>query len=540
MNFWALLAGLGFFILGMRELESGLSGLSHQRLQLILKKHTDTPFKGVIFGTIATAILQSSSLLSLIILAFASASLLSLAGSLALIFGANLGTTFTGWIITTLGFKFDFASISYVLIGGGALGLTLLNESSNRYLLFKAITGLGLLILGLNEMKDATMIIRDQIDIAALQEMPVWVFFVAGVVIASIIQSSSATIGITLAAMNAGMIDLIDAGALVIGADLGTTSTLLLGALGGASVKKQIAAGQIIFNFVTNIVALFCLLPFLKDILQWLNITDPLYGLVIFHTVFNFLGIAAFFPFLKHYALWLEKVFHSTQDKQTLSLDKVDSQITEAAIKAAFEDIAMLAKKITVLTHKTLNLQIKNDSDFLKKYAELKRLESHILQYLLLTQTNASDAKDKQIVLNLIQSIRYAILAAKSIKDIRHNIVSIYQTQDGLQSFESLREFLMLMLVEVNRGLLNHKQKLPDNFHQLEGALVEEYEKQVAKVYYEYDIHDKSSLLNVIRELTEFARHLNKSVILLVDSEQLIPMDMVSNNTMSSDIKLKH
>jgi phosphate:Na+ symporter len=120
-DFWRMLAGIGLFLYAMAQLEGALQAIGGRSLAEFLRRHTGTPVQSVLSGTIATAILQSSSVVGLMVLAFVGAGLLSLKNALGIVFGSNLGTTFTGWIVATLGFKFEIIELALPLIGGGAL-----------------------------------------------------------------------------------------------------------------------------------------------------------------------------------------------------------------------------------------------------------------------------------------------------------------------------------------------------------------------------------------------------------------------------------
>ncbi|MEZ0151176.1 MAG: Na/Pi symporter [Candidatus Reddybacter sp.] len=230
-QFWQLLAGLGVFIFAMKILEQGLRGLSTRRLRNLLRNHTHSPLQGVLVGTVSTAFLQSSSLVSLFVLAFVGSGILPLHNALGIIFGANLGTTLTGWLVTAIGFKLNISDYALVLIALGSLAYGTFKIESSRYHQASLIFGLGLLLLGLTWMKDSMSLLGAQVDEAWFRDYPLIIYFIGGIVFTALVQSSSATMVIILSAVHAGIIPLSSAAAIAIGSDLGTTSTVLLGSL---------------------------------------------------------------------------------------------------------------------------------------------------------------------------------------------------------------------------------------------------------------------------------------------------------------------
>ena len=145
-NFWQLIAGLGVFLLGMSFIERSLTKLGGARLKTFLQKHTQNPLKAVFGGTLATAILQSSSVISLIVLAFVGARMIQMKNALGIIIGANLGTTFTGWIVAFFGFKLALDSFSYPFLAVGLLGMVLLDRRTRTYQTTKIVAGFGFLL----------------------------------------------------------------------------------------------------------------------------------------------------------------------------------------------------------------------------------------------------------------------------------------------------------------------------------------------------------------------------------------------------------
>jgi len=236
-DYWGLIAGVALFLFAMTQMEAGLKALGGRSLALYLKRRSGRPLAAVAGGIISTALLQSSSVVALMAQAFTGAGLLSLTAALGIVFGSNLGTTLTGWIVATLGFKFEIFELSLPLIGIGGLMLVFAQRRWAEY--GRALLGLGLLLMGLQLMKSSVASIEQYIDIDDLAGLAAWQYLLFGTVVAAVIQSSSATMMITLAALNAGIVDLPSAAAVAIGADLGTTTTVVIGAVKGSNKSPQ-------------------------------------------------------------------------------------------------------------------------------------------------------------------------------------------------------------------------------------------------------------------------------------------------------------
>ena len=244
MDPWQPLAGLALFLLAMRLIERSIRHLAGDRFKRLLANHTRNPVEAVASGTVATAILQSSSFVGLLMLAFVSARLLPLQNALAVVLGANLGTTATGWIVATLGFELELDRLALPMVGVG--GVMYVLGGRRRIARIGELTlGLGLLLLGLEYMKAAVSDLSESVDVAALADRSALEFLLLGTLFSAIVQSSSATMLIALTALNAGLLPLPAAAAVAIGADLGTTSTVLFGSPGRFGEQQAPGAGPL-------------------------------------------------------------------------------------------------------------------------------------------------------------------------------------------------------------------------------------------------------------------------------------------------------
>jgi len=464
LDLWRLAAGLGLFLFGMHQLERALTQLAGRSFKKFLRLYTAKPLRGVVAGALSTAALQSSSVVSLIVLAFVGTGIITLASALGIVFGSNLGTTMTGWIVATVGFKLDIEALALPLVAIGGLGVVWSSVGSKRAGLSHLVAGLGLMLMGLEFMKSGALVATEMFDPSALAGYPLIMFLLAGLLLTAIIQSSSATIMITLSALYAGAIPLESAAAIAIGADLGTTITALLGSLAGSASKKRVAMGVVIFNLVADILAFLCLVPLLKLITGVLAISDPLFALVAFHSLFNLIGILVFLPLIPSLSSWLDRRFRDDDAQLIRYIKAGDTAVAEAALENMTRETLRLIDQAAALNQKLLGLppdhtfyDSKDDRkgvavfephvDYERSYAEIKQLEGEILSCALALQTQSLENDESERLSQIIPAIRNAVQAAKCMKDV-HSDLELFRgsVKDRFHAYssqfkEAAREF---------------------------------------------------------------------------------------------------
>ncbi|RZV37751.1 MAG: hypothetical protein EX272_04465 [Chromatiales bacterium] len=439
LDLWRLAAGLGLFLFGMHQLEQALTQLAGRSFKKFLRQYTAKPVRGVIAGALSTAALQSSSVVSLIVLAFVGTGIVSLASALGIVFGSNLGTTMTGWIVATIGFKLDIEALALPLITIGGFGVVWSSAGTRRAGLSHFVVGLGLMLMGLEFMKSGALVATALFDPAALAGYPLIVFLVAGLLLTAVIQSSSATIMITLSALYAGAIPLEAAAATAIGADLGTTITAILGALAGSAAKKRVAAAVVIFNVVADTIAFVSLKPLIHFITKIIGLTDPLFALVAFHSLFNLIGILIFLPAIPLLSRWLDRRFREDETPLLRHIKPGDTAVPEAALEDMTRETWRLIDQAVALNQAAFDLPADHsfyDSaddrkgvsvfspgvDYEQCYADIKQLEGEILRQALLLQSSALEPDESERLSQIIPSIRNAVHAAKSLKDVYEDL----------------------------------------------------------------------------------------------------------------------
>jgi phosphate:Na+ symporter len=314
-----LAGGIGLFLLGMWLMTDGLKVAAGPALQRILAQSTGTRARAFASGIAITALVQSSSVVTVAAIGFINAGLLSLNGVLWVLFGANVGTTMTGWLVALAGVDFKIEAIALPLVGVGMV-LHLTAQGRRRGALGLALAGFGTLFLGIDVLRDAFSGVGAALDLPAFGggALALIAQVLTGAAMTVLMQSSSAALAVALTAAQGGVLPLEAAAAVVVGANLGTTVKALLAAIGATPNAKRAALGHVIFNLLTAAVALLILPWLLAGILALAAAlrleAGPAPILALFHTVFNLLGVLLIWPLAARLARFLEGRFRTGEE----------------------------------------------------------------------------------------------------------------------------------------------------------------------------------------------------------------------------------
>ncbi|MGX5913477.1 Na/Pi cotransporter family protein [Aliidiomarina sp. Khilg15.8] len=309
---WAMsLGGLGFLLLGMGMMTDGLRSAAGDSLHGILERSTQTRLRALITGFSITALVQSSSAVIVATLGFTNAGMLRLRQAAWVVFGSNVGTTMTAWIVALIGLKIRIDVVALPLIGLGML-LKLFMRSERWQHVGVALSGFGILFFGLGMLRDAFENIATIVPVAELAALGGWgivLGVLAGAVLTSIIQSSSAALAIILTASVTGVFTPLLGASLVIGANLGTTSTTLLASIGATPNARRLALVHVSEKVFTGSIALLLLLPmwWLADFIADISGGNISTALALYHTLFNVLGVALMFVFAERLLRLVER-----------------------------------------------------------------------------------------------------------------------------------------------------------------------------------------------------------------------------------------
>ncbi|MFK5972267.1 MAG: Na/Pi symporter [Flavobacteriaceae bacterium] len=530
-NFKTIAAGVAILLFGMIMLEQGFKVFTKGPLRNLLKKATDKLYKSISVGAFVTAMIQSSSLVSVITISFISAGLISLSGGLGLIFGANIGTTATAWLVAGFGLKIKISALAMPMLVFGIIFSFQKNISLKG--VGNVLAGLGFFFLGIHYMKEGFDVFKEYIDLteyAIPGFLGVIVYTGLGIVITTILQSSSATLALILTALSAGQIEYENALALAIGANVGTTITAVLGSLSSNAAGKRLAGGHFIFNIVTGLVALSFIYPLVNlvnTLSEFFHIsaTDFTLKLAMFHTIFNVLGVLIMIPFIKKIEKLLMRVIKEEGEKdidEPKFLNNAVLKFPSTAIatlineskylykNAIFEIVAhglnihrediKSGKKIKKIVKKS-NKDMQVDVEDLY-YKKVKSIYGEILKYATMAQNTLNLNKNQNNAITDIKTANRKMV--EIIKDVRE-----------------LNKNLTLSMDLDNK----HLSKVYDGFRRKM--------TKVLRVIYLFrkadNTDDYADKLNQLKkEAKENIRQSNKSI------DKLIRQDLISAKTASS------
>lgn len=376
LQIFTLLGALGMFLYGMNLMSSGLQKAAGDRLRGLLSVMTSSPFKGVLTGLGITTVIQSSSATTVMVVSFVNAGLLTLAQAIGVIMGANIGTTVTAWLVSWLGFKADISILAVPLM---LFGFLFSNSKKNqRQNIGELIVGFCLLFLGLSFMKESVPDLNETPQV--LEFVRSWaghgfgsvlIFLVFGTLLTLVLQSSSATMAITLIMLSMGFIPFDMACAMVLGENIGTTITANIAASVGNTQAKRAAMSHTIFNVFGVIWALIFFRPFLAlvgKIIEWFfglpnpsaegfavggqntpDATAALYGLSMLHTLFNTFNtliLVWFTKYIEKAVMWIIKA-PKNQEHEVFRLKYISAgplATPELATEQAFDEIIHFAE----------------------------------------------------------------------------------------------------------------------------------------------------------------------------------------------------
>ncbi|PLY11294.1 MAG: Na/Pi cotransporter family protein [Arcobacter sp.] len=477
-NIKIIATGIAIFMIGMHFMENGFKLFSGGTLEKVLEKFTSTNIKAVLTGFVTTSIVQSSSLISVIVISFLTVELITLTQGMAIVFGSNLGSTTTAWIVSSFGLKIKISLYAMPLI---IFGVIFRFSKSQKYIgLGNILLGLGFIFLGISYMKDGFETLKDAINLASYSVggfTGIFIYIIIGAIATVVIQSSSATMAIIITALSGANIIYIDAIALAIGANIGTTVTAIIGSLTSNENGKRLAFGHFVFNIITAAVAV-ALIYTLKD---FVDLIAPYFGidsenytmkLALFHTIFNLLGIVILFPFIAFIVTLSKKLIKDKIKKASkpIYLDESNIKIPYNAMVSVQKEVLHLyenAQKaiLHALSIHTSNLNEEKDIDnAIKNPAkidtnldeiyqnDLKSLYSEIIDYLLRSQSNMNEHQLFYIgQLRLSSNIIVKIL--KDTRDIQRNInIYLYSKNEYIRAeYISLKKELALNILRTNQ-----------------------------------------------------------------------------------------
>ncbi|WP_150304860.1 Na/Pi cotransporter family protein [Pseudomonas saliphila] len=555
-----LAAGIALFIMGMRHLEDGFRAFTGGALERWLGKSTDRLWKSLVFGFTSTSLVQSSSLVTLLSIAFLSAGLISLTAGIGIVFGSNLGTTTGAWLIALVGLKVDLATVAMPLL---VFGVMLGRRAEAHWKgIGQVLLGIGLLFFGIDLMKAGFASFEGALNLdsyAFSGWFGVLIYVILGLLATVVMQSSHATLMITLAALAGGQLAYDNALAMAIGANLGTTVTAVIGALGSNNAGRRLAAAHIIFNGVTAAVALL-ILPLLArsvdSIAYILGIAADAYTLklALFHTLFNLLGLVIMLPFIPLMIKMLMRWFPEgipvgsteikpsvlSQQPRARALYLNDSALVHAntALKVLDQELlhlAALTRQVIAAStylppavllgmprrqlHEAVRAPVaasqREDADVLYE-RHIKGVYSDIVDFISRMDISFLPEQQQTLMEHNVAG-RDLVEAVKAAKHLQKNLRKhLDETQPGVRtSYDALREQCGLALLALGRleDIQGDAEAQAELFYEYEKAgklFSAEFQKNVQLQLRnrELDGWQATSLLNDMHYLMDIRRHL--------------------------------
>jgi phosphate:Na+ symporter len=503
----SLLGALGLFLYGMKVMSDALMELAGDRMRNILSTTTSNRFFAVFTGFSITAIIQSSSATSLMVVSFVNANLLTLTEAIGVIMGANIGTTVTAWLISIFGFKVSMSAIALPLVGIGFL--MSLSKKKNYQHWGYFIIGFAVLFIGLQFLKDSVPDISQNPEVlASLAEytsggfLSILLFLFIGTVLTLVVQSSSATMALTILMTHEGWLPFDMAAAMVIGQNVGTTITANLAALVANYQAKRAARAHLIFNLLGLVV----LTPFLHPMLNAIDkITTNIEGvspfveaaaipiaLSLFHTFFNIINTALLIGFVNQIARIVEWMVPAViEEEEEIDkpryLNEASLEYPQTGIKALFDESLRLLQDAAyqAITHglnihredlesdRTLNSMLKSREtiaiDIDKLYAtKIKSIYSQILEYATKLQSVfALDEEKIETIRNILIADRMLVRVVKRMKPLHDNLAHYLSSNNHaiLQEYNLIRKKILKVVREIHlcsesENPLRHIRKL--------------------------------------------------------------------------------
>lgn len=475
-----ILGGIALFLMGMEYMEDGFKAFSGGILEKVLERFTNNTPKAITTGFFATAIVQSSSLISIIVISFLSAGLITLTSAVGIIFGSNIGTTATAWLVSVFGLHIKISLYAMPMLVLGIV-IPLFLKSKSWKGIAAILIGLGVIFLGIGYMKEGFETLKEGLDLAkyAMEGYAgIFVYVLVGSVATVIIQSSSATMAIIITALATGQIDYANALALAIGANVGTTVTAVLGALKSNENGKRLAVAHFIFNMITAFIAILFIYQ-LTEVVDYLSIIVGIgidnyaMKLSLFHTIFNLIGVLAVSPFIGKLVTFLNTLFIPKAEKEEGKAKYLDNTALEfpmTSILAVIKETKHLYDNaFEIITH-GLNLKRSNllssipleeviQDEYSKSAVDIDAFYNHkikgiygeIIDFSTKAQSEMSP-KEIELLYKLKLANRDIVEAVKDTKHLQKNMIKyLKSTNEHIKTqYNRIRIDLAELLRNIN------------------------------------------------------------------------------------------
>jgi len=422
----SLLGGVGLFMLGMFLMTEGLKLAAGTTLKTVLKRSTRTPLAGILSGMLITSLVQSSSAVTVATIGFVNAGLMNLSQALYLIYGSNIGTTMTGWLVAFIGFSFDIKVFALPAVGIGMF-LKIVKASQRSAALGEALAGFGVFFLGIDVLRQGMAGMDERIAGALLENGGAtsrFLMVLVGFLLTMAMQSSSAAMAIVLTALDGGLVTLEGGAALVIGANIGTTSTAALSVIGATPNAKRVAGGHVLFNLLTGLVALAVLPLLLKGVFlleRLLGIgSGQVKALALFHTFFNILGVVLVLPLTRFMVRFLKQRFRTSEEDESRPrfLDKTLAATPVLAVQALAKELDRMGTIARRMAKEAISSERADPSRLAADLRALDTLRQKIGEFAKLVRRNPLPGELDEALPNAMRVSGYYTEVAEKAHEI--------------------------------------------------------------------------------------------------------------------------
>ncbi len=511
-NFKEIAAGVAIFLFGMVALEEGFKAFSGGALERILKKSTSNIAKSTTFGFVATALMQSSSLVSVLTISFLGAGLIELVQGIGIIYGANIGTTTGAWLMAGFGLKVKISAYAMPMLVFGVI--LIFQKSKSLRGLGYILTGLGFLFLGIHYMKDGFEAFKNTIDLkdfAVPGFKGLLIFIGVGILATVVMQSSHATIILVIAALAAGQITYENGLALTIGANIGTTITAIIGSLSSNIEGKRLAGAHFIFNVTTAIIAVALINPIISivgSISDILGIAPDNHTLrlAVFDSFFKIMGVVIMLPFTSKLVWFLENFIKSAVQNETDITVSKNRYLNDSALELPQTAMRALIKETQHLYD--------NAFEIIAHGLNLKK--SNILSTMSLEDVIKDNYKDKPINIDTFYNYK--------IKNLYGEIIDF-----STKAQSSMEESDIKLLYKVKLANRDIVEAIKDTKH---------LQKNLSKYLKSSNTYIKEEYENIRKRLTELLRNINTIATTQEDEEIVLLLSKIKLDTKKNDIIL--
>ncbi|SDR68662.1 phosphate:Na+ symporter [Formosa sp. Hel1_31_208] len=559
-----LIGALGLFLFGMKVMSDALLKLAGNKMRSILATMTSNRFLGVFTGFLITSVIQSSSATTLMVVSFSNAGLLTLTESISVIMGANIGTTITAWLITILGFKVSMSAIALPLVGFG-FGFTFVKKENYKNW-GNFIIGFALLFIGLQFLKEAMPDLKSNPELLSflaqytdLGFLSILLFLLIGTVLTVVIQSSSATMALTLIMTAQGWIPFELAAAMVLGENVGTTITANLAAIIANYQAKRTARAHLVFNLIGVLWMLILFYPFLKFVswlTQYLGSDSPYVNaaaipvaISLFHTTFNILNTFILIWFINPIAKLVEriipeKLLPEREIEVPKYLTKAELKYPETAIATLIKESKYLFKNaiFEIVSH-ALNIHredIKSDlklkkvikksnilfeTDVRELYAtKVKHIYGEIISYATKAQSSLDLSEEQNSEITEIKvANRKMVEIIRDVRELSRNITKYLNSENKYiqKEYDQLRKKVAKVLRVIH---LFRTEKDNAKYHQTLMKLSDEAKKSFHKGNLEIDKLIRQDLITVdmASSLVNDSDNVNDMIKKLIEVAELL------------------